>query len=105
VKLARRLFGVLAASAVAVIVFVPWGGGGEGTVVAKPDQGVYDFACEAGGAMNGPVAVPVWGSCSAPRCWRLVVRDGDGNIFQPCVSREERDRARLGEFWHERTDQ
>jgi hypothetical protein len=48
--------------------------------------------------------VPVWGACSAPKCWWLVVRDSDGSTYMPCVSREEYDRTRLGAFWHGRTD-
>ena len=54
--------------------------------------------------MTGPVAVPVWGACSDPRCWRLVVRDNAGNVSEPCVSREEYDRTHVGAFWHGRTD-
>ena len=42
--------------------------------MAKTDQGVYDYACQAGATVTGPVAVPVWGACSVPECWRLVVR-------------------------------
>jgi hypothetical protein len=79
-------------------------GSTEGTVVAKTDQGVYDYSCQAGGTMTGPVAAPAWGSCSAPRCWLLVVRDSAGDTSEPCVSRDEYDRTRLGEFWHGRTD-
>jgi hypothetical protein len=113
VSRARRALGALvtgaAASlalvAAAVFALVACGGSSEGTVVAKNDQGVYDYGCQAGGTVTGPVAAPVWGSCSVPKCWRLVVRDNDGNTSQPCVSREEYDRTRLGEFWHGRTDQ
>jgi hypothetical protein len=101
---ARRLLGALATGAAAVSALVACGGSSEGTVVAKIDQGVYDTGCQAGSTMTGPVAVPVWGACSVPVCWRLVVRDIDGNTAWPCVSREEYDRARLGTFWHERTD-
>jgi hypothetical protein len=50
------------------------------------------------------VAVPVWGVCSVPKCWRLVVRNIDGTRFEPCVSREEYDRMQLGAYWHGRTD-
>ena len=92
------------AGAAAVSALVACGGSSEGTVVAKIDQGAYDTGCQAGSTMTGPVAVPVWGACSVPVCWRLVVRDSDGNTAWPCVSREEYDRARLGTFWHERTD-
>ncbi len=95
---------VVTGSAVA-LALVAGGTGSEGTVVAKTDRGAYDYACQANGRTTGPVAVPVWGACSVPKCWLLVVSDSDGNTFEPCVSREEYDRARLGEFWHQRTDQ
>jgi hypothetical protein len=105
VSWARRLLGALVTGAAAAVsALVACGGSSEGTVVAKTDQGMYDIGCQAGGTMTGPVAVPVWGVCSAPACWRLVVRDSDGNTAEPCVSREEYDRTRLGAFWHERTD-
>jgi hypothetical protein len=101
---ARRLLGALVTGAAAVSALVACGSSSEGTVVAKIDQGVYDVGCQAGSTMTGPVAVPVWGACSVPVCWRLVIRDSDGNTAQPCVSREEYDRTRLGTFWHDRTD-
>ena len=100
----RCLIGGLVTAAAAMSALIAYGGISEGTVVAKTDQGVYDIGCQAGSAMTGPVAVPVWGACSVPVCWRLVVRDGDGNRASPCVSREEYDRTRLGTFWRERTD-
>jgi len=62
------------------------------------------FALVACGGRTGPVAVPAWGACSVPECWRLVVRDSDGNTSEPCVSRAEYDRTQLGAFWHGRTD-
>ena len=99
-----RLIGGLLTGAAAVSALTACGGRSEGTVVAKTDQGVYDIGCQAGSTMTGPVAVPVWGACSEPVCWRLVVRDSDGNRAEPCVSREEYDRTRLGTFWRERTD-
>jgi hypothetical protein len=98
---AAAVFALVAAVVVALVAF---GGGSEGTVVAKADEGAYDYACQAGGTVTGPVAVPAWGACSVPECWRLVVRDSDGKTSEPCVSREEYDRTRLGAFWHERTD-
>jgi hypothetical protein len=104
VSRARRLLGVLVTGAVAVLALVACGGSSEGTVVAKTDHGAYDYGCQMGGTVTGPVAVPAWGACSVPECWRLVVRDSDGNMFEPCVSREEYDRTRPGEFWHGRTD-
>jgi hypothetical protein len=106
VSWARRLLGGLVTGAAAVSALVACAGTGssEGTVVAKTDQGIYDIGCQAGGTMTGPVALPVWGACSVPACWRLVVRDSDGNTAQPCVSREEYDRTRLGTFWREWTD-
>ena len=79
-------------------------GSSEGTVVSKADQGTYDYSCRAEGTVSGPVAVPAWGACSLPECWRIVVRDSDGNISEPCVSREEYDRTQLDQFWHEPTD-
>ena len=54
--------------------------------------------------MSGPVAVPVWGTCSVPECWRLVVRDSNGNTSEPCVSRQEYERTAVGAFWHGPTD-
>jgi hypothetical protein len=102
---ARPLLGALVTAAVAAFVLAAYGGSSEGTVVAKTGQGAYDYACQAGGSVTGPVAVPVWGACSVPECWQLVVRDSDGNTSEPCVSREEYDRTRAGAFWHGRTDQ
>jgi hypothetical protein len=99
----RRL-GVLLSGAAAAIALVACGGGSEGTVVAKADQGEYDYACQAGGIVTSPVSAPAWGACSDPECWRLVVRDNDGNTSRPCVSRAEYDRTPLGAFWHGRTD-
>jgi hypothetical protein len=100
----RGLLSALVTGAVGVLVLIACGTSSEGTVVAKADQGVYDYACQAGGTVTGPVAVPSWGTCSVPKCWRLVVRDNDGNTSKPCVSREEYDRTQLGAFWHGRTD-
>jgi hypothetical protein len=100
----RGLLGALVTGAVGVLVLIACGTSSEGTVVAKTDQAVYDYACRVGGSVTGPVAVPVWGACSVPECWRLVVRDIDGNTFAPCVSREEYDRTQLGAYWHGRTD-
>ena len=108
----RRLIGALLTGtaaafvlvAAAVFTLLAFSGSSEGTVVAKADQGAYDYACQAGGTVTGPVAVPAWGACSVPECWRLVVRDSDGNTSEPCVGREEYDRTPLGAFWHERTD-
>ena len=73
-------------------------------MVAKDDRGVYNHGCQQGGTVAGPVALPVWGVCSEPRCWRLVIRDSDGDTFTPCVTREEFDGTQLGEFWRERAD-
>jgi hypothetical protein len=100
---ARRLVGVLVAGVAATGTLVACSGG-EGTVVAKAEQGTYDYGCGAGGTVTSPVAAPVWGACSDAKCWRLVVRDSDGDTFEPCVSREEYDRTQPGTFWHERTD-
>jgi hypothetical protein len=105
VSRARRLLGVVAvAGATAVLALAARGGGSEGTVVAKTERAAYDYSCQAGGSMTGPVAVPAWGTCAVPRCWLLVVRDRDGTTSEPCVSREEYDRTRVGAFRHGRTD-
>jgi hypothetical protein len=105
VSRARHLLGALVTGAAAVVALDACGASSEGTVVAKTDQGAHDYGCQAGGTVTGPVAVPVWGAaCSAPKCWRLVVRDSEGNTSEPCVSREEYDRAPEGAFWHGRTD-
>jgi|SRR3954454_15509039 hypothetical protein len=100
----RGLIGVLLTCAAALSTLIACSGDNEGTVVAKAEQGVYAQACDAGGLLTGPVAVPVWGTCSDPECWRLVVRDSGGDTFRPCVSRYEYDRTQLGTFWSERTD-
>jgi hypothetical protein len=104
VSWAPRLLGLLITTAAAASVFVACGGSSEGTVVTKTGQGSYDHACEASSTPTGPVAVPVWAACSAPRCWRLIVRNRDGDLSQPCVSRAEYDSARVGAFWHRSTD-
>lgn len=100
---ARRRLGPVLTGAAAAFALVACGSN-EGTVIVKADQGSYEYGCQAGGTMTGPVAVPAWGACSVPECWRLVVRDNNGNTSQPCVSREEYDRTQLGAFWHEPTD-
>lgn len=100
----RPLLAALVIAAVAAFVLAVYGGSSEGTVVAKTDHGVYDYACRTGATPTGPVAVPVWGACSVPKCWRLVVRNSDGTTFEPCVSRDDYDRIRLGAYWHRRTD-
>ena len=76
----RPLLGALVTAAVAAFMLAAYGGSSEGTVVAKTDQGVYDYACQTGATMTGPVAVPVWGVCSVPKCWRLVVRNIDRTV-------------------------
>jgi hypothetical protein len=96
VSTARRLLGGLVTVAAATIGLVACSGMSEGTVVAKSEQGVYAYSCQRGGSVIGPVAVPVWGSCSIPECWRLVVRDSNGTTSQPCVSREEYDKHLRG---------
>ena len=102
---ARRLLGALVTAATAAVGLTACSASSEGTVMAKTDQGAYDYACQVGGSVTGPVAVPVWGSCSVPECWRLIIRDSDGDTAQACVSRAEYDRIRPGAFWHGRTDQ
>ena len=101
---ARGLIGALVTCAAALSTLIACSGGGEGTVVAKAEEGVYAHACQAGGPPTGPVAVPIWGTCSEPECWRLVVRDSGGVTFRPCVSQEEYDRTQLGTFWRKQTD-
>ena len=101
---AATLLGALVAGAATVSALIACGGSSEGTVMEKTDQAVYGTGCQAASAMTGPVAVPLWGACAVPVCWRLVVRNGDGDTVKPCVSRDEYDRTRLGAFWHERTD-
>jgi hypothetical protein len=101
---ARRLLGGLVIAAAATFALVACSGMSEGTVVAKSEQGVYAYSCQRGGSVTGPVAVPVWGTCSVPECWRLVVRDGNGTTSEPCVSREEYDSTSVGTFWRGRTD-
>ena len=100
----RGLLGALVTGAVGVLVLIACGTSSEGAVVAKTDQAVYDYACRVGGSVTGPVAVPVWGACSVPECWRLIIRNSDGDTAQACVSRAEYDRIRPGAFWHGRTD-
>ena len=99
-----RLLGALVTAAVAGVALAACGAGGEGTVVEKAGPVAYDHACQAGGTVSSPVAVPVWGSCSVPECWRLVVRDSAGATTEACVSRDEYDRTPMGAFWHGRTD-
>ena len=94
----------LVTGAAAVLVLASCGARTEGTVVAKAEQGTYDYACQLGGTVTGPVAVPVWGTCSVPECWRLVVRDSNGNTSEPCVSHQEYERTAVGAFWHGPTD-
>jgi hypothetical protein len=100
----RVLLGALLTGAASMFALVVGSAGTEGTVVAKLEGGVHSYACRAGGTLTGPVAVPVWGTCSTPECWRLVVRDNDGDIVKPCVDRDEYDRTQLGAFWRGRTD-
>jgi hypothetical protein len=98
------VLGVFVSGAAAVIALVACGDGSAGTVVAKAHEGAHDRACQASGIVTAPLSVPVSEVCSVPECWRLVIRAGDGDTFDACVSREEYDRSRLGAFWHERTD-
>ena len=100
----RYVSGALVAGVAAVVTLVVGSPSNEGTVVAKADQGTFDHGCRMGGTVTGPVAVPVWGACSVPECWRLVVHHSDGTTSEPCVSREEHDRTRVGAFWHGPTD-
>jgi hypothetical protein len=99
-----RLLGVFVSGAPGVVALVALVAAREGTVVAKAQQGAYDRTCQASAIVTAPVTVPVSEVCSVPECWRQVIRDSDGNTFEACVSSEEYDRSRLGDFWHERTD-
>ena len=103
VSRARGLLGALVVAAAAVSTVAACSGGGEGTVVAK-NQIADDYACHAGGAVSAPAAVQVLRACADPTCRQLVVRDGDGTVSTPCVSREEYDHTPVGAFWHGRTD-
>ena len=85
---ARRL-GALLCGAAALSALVACGGGSEGTVVAKADQGVYDYGCQAGRHRDQSgrhARLGVVRRC--PKCWRLVVQDNDGNTYaalrEPC---------------------
>ena len=102
--MSRARYLLVVAGLAVLLVLAAFGPGTEGTVVAKTGQGADDYACQAGGAVAAPVAVPTWGVCSAGRCWQLVVRSSDGDTSEPCVSRDEYDRTPLGAFWHGRTD-
>jgi hypothetical protein len=102
VSRARGLLGALVA-AVAVSSIAACSGGSEGTVVAKIEN-ADDYACHAGRAVAAPAAVPVLRSCTDPGCLQLIVRDSDGTVSKPCVSREEYDQTPIGAFWHGRTD-
>jgi hypothetical protein len=62
----RRRLGAVVTGTAAAFVLVACGGTGEGTVVAKADQADYDYACQAGGSVTGPVAVPAWGRAPIP---------------------------------------
>jgi hypothetical protein len=95
---------VFLSGVVGVVALVACGGGREGTVVAKAHQDTDDNACQASAIVTAPVSVPVSEVCSVPECWRLAIRDSDGNKFDACVSTDEYDRSHVGEFWHERTD-
>ena len=64
---AGRLLAALVAAVAVALAFVAYGTT-EGTVVAKSDEGVYDYSCQAGGTVTSPVAAPVWGACSVPAC-------------------------------------
>jgi hypothetical protein len=98
-----RVLGMFVGGAAGVIALAACGGV-EGTVVAKTHQGSYDRACQASGIVTAPLTVPVSEVCSVPECWRLVLRNSDGDTVDACVSREEYDRSRLGEFRHVQTD-
>jgi len=99
-----RLLGVVIGGTACLAALFACSGGREGTVVGKVHQGAYDHACQASGIVTAPVSVPVSEVCSVPECWRLTIRDSGGNTFDACVSSDEYDRSRLGDFWHARTD-
>jgi hypothetical protein len=99
-----RLLGVVATGVAAVCALVVFGERSEGTVVGKASPGAEGSLCRSGNTLTGPLAAGIWGACSVPACWRLVVRGADGTTSEPCVSREEYDRTQPGAFWHGRTD-
>jgi hypothetical protein len=104
VRRVGRLLGVVVGGAAGVVALFACGSGAEGTVVAKAHQGAYDRACQASGIVTAPLSAPVSEVCSVPECWRLVLRDGNGDMFDACVTQQEYDGSHVGEFWHERTD-
>ena len=94
---------IVVGGATGVITLVACSGSSEGTVVAKGGP-VYNYAYCPTGNVVGPMGVAAWGSCSAPTCWRLDIRDSSGNMTGVCVRRELYDAAQLGTFWHDPTD-
>jgi hypothetical protein len=101
---AGRLLGLLVTGVAAVCAIVVFGARSEGTVVGKAGPGADGALCRSGSTLTGPLAAGTWAACSVPACWRLVVRNSDGDVSEPCVSREEYDRTQPGAFWHGRTD-
>jgi hypothetical protein len=104
VNQAGRLMSVIVVGgATAVITLVACSGSSEGTVVAKVGPS-HDYAYCPAGNVVGPMGVATRGSCSAPTCWRLDIRDSSGNMTELCVRRELYDATQLGTFWHGPTD-
>jgi len=91
-------------TAVAAFVLAVYGGSSEGTVVAKTGQGVYDYACQTGATVTGPVAVSVCGVCSVPE----VLAAGRPQHRRHHVRTMRQPRGvrphQLGAYWHARTD-
>ena len=76
----RPLLGALVTAAGAAFVLAAYGGSSEGTVVAKTDKGVYDYACQTGATVTGPVAVPVWGCAPSQSAGGWSSATSRGNV-------------------------
>ena len=68
------------------IAVVAYGGGSE-AVVAKATEGVYDYACQAGSTVTGPVAVPVWEHAPIRSAGGWSSGTTTATRRRPCVSR------------------
>ena len=64
-RVPRRAFGALVTGAAAVSALVACGASSQGTVIAKAED-TYDYGCQQGGTVTGPVAVPAWGPAGNP---------------------------------------
>lgn len=84
----------LAALAVAVAAC----GVDHGTITAKVHDPESEYTCQVGSVPVGQVPVPIFGTCVAPECWRLDLRDGDatGSV---CVPEGRWREADVGQRW------